>query len=167
MADRSRTETVTCPECHFSWDVGFARRQTNLGHEHLRDLEYFLNTSSPYEATREPKSTQRRQSGAGVRPDLKLRLKSSCQPDFIFVERQEQNTTGTGCEKVANKIQKANVALRDLNVRAYYIVIAGSRVDLLQRAAADAFERNGAYHHERLVILHEDDFKQRAGQGRL
>lgn len=158
---------VSCPRCGKKFEV-FASRKTNHGHQHCRDLIYWLNTETVYEADAEPRINRHRDSGKGIRPDIKVRAKTAKPREpFILVERQEQNTPGTGYEKIANKIHKAHQALRELDVSRYYIVIAGKRLDLLRKAADDAYENGQTHRHERLRILDEDSFRQLAAEGRL
>ncbi len=163
-----RKGNVQCPECGAEFQAPFASRQTNNGHVNCQTLVYWLNTETPYEARAEPKASRVRSSGVGMRPDIKVTHKHSRPGSgFIYVERQEQNTSGTGAEKVANKIHKANETLRDRNVMAYYIVLDGKRLDLLQKVADDSLSRGGAYPHERLFVVSEKAFREKALAGQL
>ncbi len=158
---------VTCPACSHEF-ITYATRDTNPGLENCRRLIEWVNTETPYRAAREPLSIQRRASGARMRPDIRLTRADHDGPQpVILIERQEQNTTGTGAAKIADKMQKGNECLRDTNVRAYYIVIAGKRLDLLLKEVQNASARGNVYPHERLHIVTEDVFKERALEGKL
>jgi hypothetical protein len=167
--DQKRTTTATCPRCSWRFDVSSLKgRRTNYGNENCRALVHFLNTETRYEANSEPVATQRRGSGVGIRPDIKVRRKDSLPGvPYIYVERQEQNSDGTGAEKVANKIHKALQVLRDVKVDVFYIVLAGTHIHLLLRVANDTFDNGGAYRHERLKVMSEDDFRRLAVAGNL
>jgi len=163
----SNKRLVQCPECKYEFQV-FASRDTSNGHRGAKELIYFLNTQTIYEAFPEPKSSRHRPSGVGMRPDIKLKEMNALPGQgFIFVERQEQNTPGTGSEKVANKIHKANEALRDRKVISYWVVLGGSRTDLLKKVAKDTLGRGGAYPHERLHVVTEREFIEKAYFGAL
>jgi hypothetical protein len=158
---------IVCQYCGSESLTGVHTRNTNNGFANAQNLVYWLNTQTQYSAEREPKAVNGRPSGAAHRPDIKITHKLARFGDpFILVERQEQNVSGTGSEKIANKIQKALNAVRDLKVKRYYVVIAGDRVDLLKRAADDAF-KSGTYEHERVVVIEENDFKELAKATRL
>ena len=156
-------QTMVCLNCGYEQPVEveqrFASRDTNRGNANAKALVHFINTETKYVATSEPSSSQKRASGGRMRPDIKIRHKDKMWPGFMLVERQEQNTSGTGHEKVANKIHKALNALHDHSVLKYFIVLAGARVDLLLRTAKDTLTAGGAYPHERLVVVTEDEFK--------
>lgn len=159
--------TIQCPSCGAKFD-GFASRNTNNGHKNCRDLVHWLNTATVYEAVSEPTASPSRTSGVRMRPDIKIRRRDALPGgECIFVERQEQNTTGTGCDKIANKIHKALAVLNGPGVSRYYIVVAGKRLDLLQKIAIDTLARGGVYPDSRLSVVTEDEFKTRAQQGRL
>jgi hypothetical protein len=158
---------VVCPNCDHGFEV-LASRKTNHGYEHAKDLAYRLNTETIYSAAIEPRSKGERLSGSRVRPDIKVtRRDAVAGAKYVLIERQEENTPGTGHEKIPNKILKAQAVLRaEPQCAMFYFVFAGKKVAKLETAFEDALH-NGVFDHERVRHLREDAFLALAKSGGL
>jgi hypothetical protein len=134
----------------------------------MRALAHALNVETIYSADVEPSSTGERKSGRKVRPDIKVRRKDALPGSkYVLIERQEENTSGTGHEKIPNKMLKAQAVLcGEPQCAMFCFVFAGKKVAALETSFSDALH-NGVFDHERVRCFREDAFLSLARAGGL